>query len=135
MLSKEQLPVEAPLKKRHSYQTDDTAATRNESGPDSNDESNSSSDKAFIGSYDEYPEDIRDNDHIRYGYRINYKGFWPILRSAFDWHNETVNVWTHFLGSCTFICILYYIITAFPVTKGTSAMTQLLRDGKNMTLE
>ena len=136
MLSTKELPVEPLLpQKSNSAELDESAATRAESGPESNDESTPPSDKPFIGTYDEYPEEIRDNDLIRYGYRVNYKGFWAILGSAFDWHNETVNVWTHFLGSVTFMALLIYVVSTFPDTKGSSAMTQLLRDGKNMTLE
>jgi len=44
--------------------------------------------------------------HIRTGYRHGYS-FRQVVRSTFEWHNETWNVWTHLLG-----CILFFGLLA-----------------------
>lgn len=44
-------------------------------------------------SYDELPDYMKDNEYIINYYRAN----WPLklaFRSLFQWHNETLNVWT-----------------------------------------
>lgn len=44
-------------------------------------------------SYDELPDYMKDNEYILNYYRAN----WPLklaFLSFFQWHNETLNVWT-----------------------------------------
>lgn len=46
---------------------------------------------------EDVPEFLRDNGFILDGYRVNHT-FLSSLHSLFTLHNETVNVWSHFLG-------------------------------------
>ena len=53
----------------------------------------------FIGSYIEAPGHLQDNEFIKYGYRIEHKTCCQVSSSLFTCHNETVNIWTHLIGS------------------------------------
>ena len=53
---------------------------------------------AYIGHISDLPISMIDNEYIRTGYRINFNGFWVIFKTLFKWHNETFNIWSHFLG-------------------------------------
>ncbi|KAL2249455.1 UNVERIFIED_CONTAM: Heptahelical transmembrane protein 1 [Sesamum indicum] len=53
-------------------------------------------------SFHELPDYMKDNDYILNYYRAN----WPLkvaLRSLFQCHNETLNIWTHLLGFLVFV--------------------------------
>lgn len=64
---------------------------------------------AFIGSSTEAPFHMIDNDFITGGYRINHdNSVKAILRSLFKFHNEFVNVWSHFIGALFFIGVFIY---------------------------
>ena len=46
--------------------------------------------------------------YLKKGYRVNLS--WAqIARSVFRVHNETVNVWSHFLGCLVFMGLLGYV--------------------------
>ena len=63
-------------------------------------------DKPHIGVADELePENVW-NKYIVTGYRINYLSWRPILGSLFQWHNETINIWTHMIGFVAFLIVL-----------------------------
>ena len=70
--------------------------------------------KPFIGTFEQSPQYHKDyNAHLRRGYRINYRTWGALLRSLFQCHNETINVWTHFIGFwaalvCFFNCLVDY---------------------------
>ena len=49
---------------------------------------------------------MRKNEFIQTGYRLGHTGFKDALLSAFSWHNETTNIWSHFLPCLMYILIL-----------------------------
>ena len=66
--------------------------------------------RAFIGGMAEAPGHLVDNEFIHRGYRIGYnRSIKSILKSLFEFHNESVNVWSHLLGMIFFgtVMILY----------------------------
>eukprot|EP00347_Sterkiella_histriomuscorum_P005178 403357598 len=66
--------------------------------------------REYIGSYDEAPEYLQDNNFILNGYRINFTTTKKIFKSLFLLHNESVNVWSHIFGVCLFIILVGYTI-------------------------
>lgn len=64
---------------------------------------------AHIGKIEEMNEDSKWNLFIKRGYRINYSTWRQILMSLFEWHNETINIWTHLVGFIVFFIILMVI--------------------------
>ena len=51
------------------------------------------------------------NKYILNGYRINYDTWGATLCSLFQLHNETINVWTHFIGFL--VCTAFFIVMSF----------------------
>lgn len=67
--------------------------------------------KAFIGEMAQAPLHLIDNEYIKSGYRIGYtRSFRSILYSLFQFHNESVNVWSHLLGMLFFASMIFYSI-------------------------
>lgn len=71
---------------------------------------------------------LADNSYIRSGYRLHYSTRDCIL-SLFELHNETLNVWTHIVGSFIFLMLMAYLalssqalspLTNKPTAKGSS---------------
>lgn len=56
---------------------------------------------------------LRDNDFIQTGYRLNYENSCEVAQTMCKCHNETVNVWSHFLGMLTFFGLALAIIICF----------------------
>tara|TARA_B110000285_G_C15075584_1_gene590529 strand:- start:1152 stop:1541 length:390 start_codon:yes stop_codon:yes gene_type:complete len=59
------------------------------------------------------PEDI-DNEYILTFYRINFNGIRKVLSTMFMMHNETFNVWSHFVGSLFYLGIAITILVSIP---------------------
>ncbi|KAG6603018.1 Adiponectin receptor protein [Phytophthora cinnamomi] len=51
---------------------------------------------------------LADNSYIRSGYRLHYSARECFL-SLFELHNETLNVWTHMVGSFIFLTLMLYL--------------------------
>lgn len=83
----------------------------------------SKSQQPFIGTYEQYPVDLRDNEWLKTGYRCEFNTWTDIWKSLFMWHNETVNVWSHMLGCFGFIIAV--LVIAF-------GSTNMLKDGQIM---
>jgi len=65
--------------------------------------------------YSELPHDWRNNEHILSGYRYITIDRWPVLlRSAFEWHNETINIQSHFLGFLSLLVLAFYVLPGSP---------------------
>jgi adiponectin receptor len=60
-----------------------------------------------LRTYDELPAWLTDNPHLLSGYRL-YTTYTENWYSTLQWHNETVNIWTHWLGSLLFIGVIFY---------------------------
>ena len=64
----------------------------------------------FIGELHQCPKYLHDNKDIERGYRINFKTPYLATKSLFMLHNESVNVWSHFMGMIFFMYMLYYVL-------------------------
>ena len=51
-----------------------------------------------VGTYNDAPDFIKDNEYIKRGYRVNCDSVKKVTKSLFYLHNESVNVWSHLLG-------------------------------------
>lgn len=56
------------------------------------------------------PAFLIDNKHLRRGYRKNYRRIPDILASLFRPHNETLNIWTHLIGSIVAMWALIFVM-------------------------
>ena len=57
---------------------------------------------AFIGTHDEAPDYLQDNEYLTRGYRINHNSCCVTVKSLFTCHNESVNIWSHLIGALCF---------------------------------
>ena len=66
--------------------------------------------KQFICSLQEAPEHLRGtNEYIHNGYRKNFDKYKDCLKSIFVVTNESVNIWSHLLGSLLFVFLTFSI--------------------------
>lgn len=71
----------------------------------------------YIGDIDDAPEYQKYNPFIKTGYRIGYRSWSWTLWSIFQCHNETVNVWTHFIGFWITLVSLLIVFTNYNTTE------------------
>ncbi|SCV73756.1 BQ2448_6186 [Microbotryum intermedium] len=65
--------------------------------------------------YEELPFPWRNNEHIITGYRFYPIERWGVLlRSAFEIHNETINIQSHFVGFLSLVYLLVYVMPGSP---------------------
>lgn len=64
--------------------------------------------KLAIGTYQDAPKFIQDNEYIKFGYILNCNTYSKIFKSLFICHNETVNIWSHLLGAVFFVFLIWY---------------------------
>ena len=64
---------------------------------------------------------MRDNDYIQAAYRPQIRSFRRCFTSAFfQLHNDTINVWTHFVGFIALLCLSWHLLG--PATSLTKFM-------------
>lgn len=56
---------------------------------------------------------MQDNEIIKTGYRVGYKGHKAVMSTMCMCHNETVNIWTHFIGALTFLGLCIVVIAFY----------------------
>lgn len=77
--------------------------------------------RPYIGKKNDAPDYHRYNPYILAGYRINYNSWGSTLWSLFQCHNETMNVWSHFLGFlATFAALIFLCCNYTEVTVKTT---------------
>jgi predicted membrane channel-forming protein YqfA (hemolysin III family) len=54
---------------------------------------------------------LKDNEFIKHGYRINFDSTIKVAKSLFMLHNESVNIWSHLIGSMLVILLVLYTAT------------------------
>ena len=64
--------------------------------------------KLGIGTFQDAPKFIQDNEYIKYGYILNCNTYSKTFKSLFICHNELVNIWSHLLSGIFFICLIWY---------------------------
>jgi len=57
--------------------------------------------------YSELAEWMKDNEYIRDFYRPELRDSWTCLKTVFQYHNETGNIWSHLLGAGTFLVLIF----------------------------
>lgn len=59
--------------------------------------------------FEDLPHWLQDNYYIRTGYRRASYSYSRSFQSIFHWHNESVNIWTHFLPGILWLPLGYYL--------------------------
>jgi predicted membrane channel-forming protein YqfA (hemolysin III family) len=56
------------------------------------------------------PPWLRFNRYILTGYRPSPCAAWRCVRSALEWHNETINAWTHLIPAVSFVIMAVILV-------------------------
>lgn len=84
------------------------------------------------GLFEDLPEWAKDNENIKSGYRIDYEGTREVVGTLCKCHNETVNIWTHLIGSLVMLTagilfLVYFEDVSTVAQKGWTAYETKLR--------
>ena len=63
-----------------------------------------------LGTFEEIPKAFQPDEYIRNGYRLNCNSFSSSFKSLFILHNETINIWSHLLGTLASIGFFFYSV-------------------------
>ena len=53
---------------------------------------------------------MKDNPHLKTGFRVCFHTYYDCARSLFMLHNETMNVWSHLIGASIFVFMAFYVL-------------------------
>ena len=76
-----------------------------------------------LGTYEEAPKFIQDNEYLKNGYLLNCNTFKKILKSFLMLHNESVNILSHLLGAIFFFLLIWY--TTFFITNSKTQISNI----------
>lgn len=79
-----------------------------------------------VGTYEEAPKFMQDNEYIKSGYLLNCTNFKKTFKSLFMWHNETINIWSHLLAAIVFFFLIFY--TSIFISNYKSQLTYIKQD-------
>ena len=79
-----------------------------------------------VGSFEEAPKFMQDNEYIKTGYLLNCTDFKKTFKSLFMCHNETVNIWSHLLAAIFFFFLIFY--TSIFVSNYKSQLINIKKD-------
>ena len=79
--------------------------------------------KMRLGTYEEAPKFIQDNEYLKHGYLLHCNTFKKIFKSFLIMHNESVNIYSHLLGAFFFFVLIWY--TSFFITNTRTQISQI----------
>ncbi|KAI5805529.1 hemolysin-III related-domain-containing protein [Peziza echinospora] len=82
--------------------------------------------RALTCVWDELPSWQQDNHYIRSGYRHASNSFLKSIHSLTYLHNESINVYTHLIGTLLLLLLSYILSTSLPALYATSTTRDLL---------
>ena len=64
-----------------------------------------------VVSFEALPDWMKDNEYLKHGHRPPLNSFRKCFGSIFRLHTETMNIWTHLVGSLSFLllAVLWFI--------------------------
>jgi len=61
--------------------------------------------------FNELPEFLKDNEYLLKWHRPQLNSYIKCLTSMFQFHTETINIWSHFIGVVYFVILTLYFMT------------------------